>query len=375
MTRKRSRTTAAAVATLLIAGLLLSGLFLILPSQPEAETESPIIPLERIPRTVRPGNPAEVTLPTQIFQPSSSHDELWRIAGLVGNRQGQRFGFSLQILKSALNSATGQPAHPWGIRDIYAARVTLAVDSTDRLIEDFRFTRDSLGLAGFDHDTGCMHILDWRLCRASEETPENPITLDLPTAFGTLQFDMDPPAGPPLELETRVGMRFFLQDTLTVKGRLVLPETVENVRGVFFLEHLIGRIDDTGSPLVWNSFHLNLSNGMTLRLMQSRRKNGRGLPIASGILIPDNESPISLSPPATDLSASGLWKSPHSSAQYPLEWRIRIPEHRLDLKIRPLISDQETRLLRPVWDGAVLVRGIAGGQPVDGEGQIVLQGY
>ena len=69
------------------------------------------------------------------------------------------------------------------------------------------------------------------------------------------------------------------------------------------------------------------------------------------------------------------WLSPASGVTYPSAWRLRVPEHGLDLKIRPALADQELDLSFRYWEGAVELKGTFGESGVNGHGYVELTGY
>jgi predicted secreted hydrolase len=77
-----------------------------------------------------------------------------------------------------------------------------------------------------------------------------------------------------------------------------------------------------------------------------------------------------LGPGDFSLTALDHWRSPRSGAVYPSRWRLRIPSERLDLKITPLLADQELDVSFRYWEGAVAVTGSLAGQ-----GYVELTGY
>ena len=98
-------------------------------------------------------------------------------------------------------------------------------------------------------------------------------------------------------------------------------------------------------------------------------------PASSGTRIaPDGGSrPLSL--PDFRIEAAGEWRSPRSGARYPASWRVRVPGEDLDLRIRPLLADQELDVSFRYWEGAVEIEGTHRGRKVGGWGYVELTGY
>jgi predicted secreted hydrolase len=54
---------------------------------------------------------------------------------------------------------------------------------------------------------------------------------------------------------------------------------------------------------------------------------------------------------------------------------MTIPSQGIDLKITPLIKDQELNFAFTYWEGAVLIEGVVNGISVSGSGYVELTGY
>ncbi len=73
------------------------------------------------------------------------------------------------------------------------------------------------------------------------------------------------------------------------------------------------------------------------------------------------------------------WTSPASGAAYPVDWRITVPPHALELDVTAAIDAQELETGRSTgvtyWEGAVDVRGTRDGARVAGSGYLEMTGY
>ncbi len=59
------------------------------------------------------------------------------------------------------------------------------------------------------------------------------------------------------------------------------------------------------------------------------------------------------------------WRSPESGRIYPARWRITVPGPGLDLRVEPLLADQEHRHSFLYWEGAVAITGEGPGGAFD----------
>ena len=64
------------------------------------------------------------------------------------------------------------------------------------------------------------------------------------------------------------------------------------------------------------------------------------------------------------------WTSPTSGATYPSGWKFIVPGEDLDLRITPLLKNQELQVSFIYWEGAVKIEGSHSGY-----GYVELTGY
>ena len=68
------------------------------------------------------------------------------------------------------------------------------------------------------------------------------------------------------------------------------------------------------------------------------------------------------------------WQSAVSGARYPVEWRVTVPRHDIDLSVRAAVDDQEQVGVVRYWEGAVESYSDAS-EAVTGRGYLELTGY
>ena len=76
-----------------------------------------------------------------------------------------------------------------------------------------------------------------------------------------------------------------------------------------------------------------------------------------------------------ELEVGRRWTSPTTGAVYPAAWRLRVPDHDLELAITPRLANQEHDLSVLYWEGSVDASGARGGLPIAAEGYVELTGY
>jgi predicted secreted hydrolase len=128
----------------------------------------------------------------------------------------------------------------------------------------------------------------------------------------------------------------------------------------------------------WDWFSVQLEDGSDLMLNLIRSPSGETT-IAYGTYVAPDGSFRHLNAGQFEVSALGQWTSPHTGYTYPSGWRATVNDPPLDLKITPVIPDQEldTRRLTSLvyWEGAQTIVGTSAGQPIGGQGYVELVGY
>jgi predicted secreted hydrolase len=125
----------------------------------------------------------------------------------------------------------------------------------------------------------------------------------------------------------------------------------------------------------WDRFALQLDNSRELMVFYLRRQDGSVDLFSSGTYVDIDGSTTPLTREDFSIEVLDTWRSPHSKAEYPAHWRIRVPSLDIDLEVIPYISDQELNLTFTYWEGAVKIQGLQNGEAVSGNGYVELTGY
>jgi len=128
----------------------------------------------------------------------------------------------------------------------------------------------------------------------------------------------------------------------------------------------------------WDWFSMQLDDGSDLMLNLIRDPAGQTT-IAYGTYVAPDGAFRHLTAGQFEVSALGTWSSPATGITYPSGWRATVREPALDLRITPVILDQELDTRRSTslayWEGAQTIVGTANGRPIAGQGYVELVGY
>jgi predicted secreted hydrolase len=130
----------------------------------------------------------------------------------------------------------------------------------------------------------------------------------------------------------------------------------------------------------WDWFSLQLADNTDLMLFQLRRKDGSIDPFSAGTFIDAQGKSHHLT--HTDFTLTSLgdsWKSPVTSATYPVRWKIFVPKLVIELEADTALKSQEltgpSKWIPNYWEGAISVSGHRETSPLQGVGYLEMTGY
>jgi predicted secreted hydrolase len=150
------------------------------------------------------------------------------------------------------------------------------------------------------------------------------------------------------------------------------------VRGNSWMDHEFGTTFLERTQQGWDWFSLQLDDGTDLMAFRLRSLDGTADPRSSGTVVPKGGPPRRLLAGDFTLIPGRRWTSPASGGAYPVEWEVSVPGESMQLKVRPVLDNQEidgTRTSVKYWEGAVDVTGTRGGAPITGRGYLEMTGY
>jgi predicted secreted hydrolase len=326
-------------------------------------------------------------LQPRVFQFPADHGphpefrtEWWYFTGNLATEEERRFGFQLTFFRSALAPAMQERESAWATRQAWLAHFTVSDIAGGKFHSFERWSRGALGLAGAQTEPFRVWVENWTA------TSDRTFPMRLLASADQAAIDLLLQQGKPPVLQGERGLSrksaepgnasyYYSLTRMPVSGTVTVEGERFEVTGLAWMDREWSTSSLGKDQVGWDWFSLQLSDGWDLMLYRLRRRNGTADPASSGTLIdPRGESrPLNLAD--FQIETSGEWRSPRSGARYPARWRLRIPSEDLDLKVRPLLADQELDVSFRYWEGAAGIEGIHRGQPVRGHGYVELTGY
>jgi predicted secreted hydrolase len=125
----------------------------------------------------------------------------------------------------------------------------------------------------------------------------------------------------------------------------------------------------------WDWFSVQLDDGSDLMCFRMRHVAGAAASFVTGTYVSADGESRSMSAAEIELSTGEPLSAVARGPGYPSSWSISLPHERLELRLTPLVADQEMDLSFRYWEGAVRARGSRAGEEVTGYGYVELTGY
>jgi predicted secreted hydrolase len=302
--------------------------------------------------------------------------EWWYVTGWLTSADHETLGFQITFFRTRPDWNEPNPS-AFAPKELLIAHCALSDPAHGRLWNDQRVRRADPQLAFAAESDTRVRIDDWHLERAADgyraQAQAAQFALDLqlaptqaPMRNGDGGFSQKGPA--PL-----AASYYYSEPHLRVSGRVWRQQHSVAVSGEAWLDHEWSSEYLDPSAVGWDWIGLNLDDGGAVMAFRMRDAEGRSRWSAASVRAPGGEV-RTFSGGDVDFTALRTWHSPHTGADYPVSFRVRIGERQFTLV--PLMDDQEndTRLSSGAvyWEGAV--RASEQQRPV-GRGYLELTGY
>jgi predicted secreted hydrolase len=307
--------------------------------------------------------------------------EWWYFTGNLKSEQGDDFGYQLTFFRRALQPQVDvtNRTSDLAANQIYMAHFTVTQAGTNRFYPFQRFNRGDNQLAGaLTSPLLKVWLADWQANQISDKE----FQLNAKSEGIEIDLSLSDEHGVVLQGDNGLSQKssdtasyYYSIPRLITKGMLSIEEKKYQVTGTSWMDHEFSTNALSGEQVGWDWFALHLDDGKDIMAYRMRNQDGSMDPNSNGSLLVPGQPLIGLAVEDFSISSTGIWKSPTSKASYPSGWRMLIPSQGIDLKITPLIKDQELNFAFIYWEGAVLIEGVVNGKSISGSGYVELTGY
>lgn len=361
-------------------------------------------------RRAAPGHPW--SFPRDHYAHPGYRTEWWYVTGHLSPLEGQgrdeepcAFQFTLFRVgldpgwtpaASAADSAGDAPAaSAWRADNLVMGHAAVADPRAGTHVFAEALWRAAAGLGGFGAPGDSL--LAW--CLAPPGTPgtwsialdgdafevrarddRSGLRFDLRCAGGGAPVLQGPGGYSPKDATGAAGSLYYSLPRLEVTGTLRRDGRDVAVRGQAWLDREVFTSTLGAGQAGWDWVSLQLDDGRCLMLYRLRDAAGR-VDFALGSVSRPGGATSPLPQGDWQLEPLGTWASPATGAEYPVDWRLRVPGEGLDVELRALLPDQENVSRRTgvhYWEGAVRIvapPGTPGAGRALGRGFVELTGY
>jgi predicted secreted hydrolase len=318
----------------------------------------------------------ELIFPRDHGAHSQYRTEWWYITGWVSDEGGGELGVQVTFFRSRAGVQDDNPS-AFAPKQLVFAHCAVADPRLGRLRHDQRAARAGLGLADTEAGNTRVWVEDWSLqltldgyvARISARDLDMALTFK-PTQPILLEGDRGFSRKGPKPAQVSY---YYSWPHLEVGGTIALESRTRRVAGQAWLDHEWSSEYLAPDAAGWDWIGINLADGGALMAFRIRSRDGHDL-WAGGTLRDAAGRSRAFAPGDIRFQPLRTWRSPRTSAEYPVAMRVRVGP--ITLSLDPLMSDQELDSRATTgaiyWEGAV--RAMQDGVEV-GRGYLELTGY
>lgn len=307
--------------------------------------------------------------------------EWWYYTGNVATEEGQRFGYQFTIFRRAITPENTETESEWRTNQVYLVHFTVSDIDANNFYHDQRFSRGGAGLAGATTDPVYrVWIEDWEILAQNEEA--SLVTIQAEADDFSINLTLEQTKEPALQGDDGLSQKseevgnasyYYTLSRLLTTGEITIDGEVFTVSGNTWKDHEFSTSALGTGAQGWDWFGLIFDNNTELMVGQIRLQDGGVEPAFGGLMIYPDGTTEYLPSSSFEITPTDFWISPHTGAEYPSGWQMRVSteEGVLNFEVEPLMQDQELADTDPsYWEGAVKISG-----ELTGYGYAELTGY
>ncbi len=316
--------------------------------------------------------------------------EWWYFTGHLTASDGRRFGYQFTFFRVGVLNAKSDTESEWGVRNLVMGHASIS----DLKQREHRFSevlyRAMPMLGGFG--TYPESTIAWSRGPAGTDGTwhlkwnGNAFDFDMQDDAQKMAFSLSTQPIKPLIFQGPKGYsrkdknaasasQYYSFTRLQTTGQVQLDGKSWDVMGESWMDKEFSSNQLASHQVGWDWFSLQLDDQRDIMLYVLRHQNGT-IDFARGTIVKPNGTSKYLGQNDFTVTGQARWKSPHTTGDYPSEWRISIPQEHLEIEVAAMMADQEnrSRLMATMhyWEGAVKV--LQQGQSI-GKGYVELTGY
>ena len=311
--------------------------------------------------------------------------EWWYYTGNLKTDSGREFGYQLTFFRRGLAAEVPVRRSRLATNQIYMAHFALTDVKAKTHTSFERFSRGAGGLAGARGEpTYEVWLEDWSASQDGGSVFRLQAVDDQIEPRVAINLNLQETRPPLLHGERGLSRKgpergnanyYYSLVGLDTEGTIISRGEEYDVSGKSWMDHEFGTSALSTGVVGWDWFGLQLDDGTGLMFGRLRKSEGGDLGIFEGTVSYADGRQIPIQPGDFAVKATGSWRSPVTEITYPSGWQVDFPSLDIELRINPLIPNQELTNGFTYWEGAVSLEGTIGEQPSIGRGYVELTGY
>jgi predicted secreted hydrolase len=308
--------------------------------------------------------------------------EWWYYTGNLRSSDGREFGYELTFFRSGMDR-TYENSSTWRVRDLYMTHFAITDIANNRFYYFEKLNRAGPGVAGAAVESLHTWNENWSAVLDGEQ-----MKISARDGQAAIDLTLSPEKPPVLHGVNGISQKaegpghashYYSMTRLATSGSIRIGSSTAAVTGESWMDHEFGTNQLTQSQAGWDWFSIQLENGSELMLYRMRNREGTIDPYSSGTIVGPDGKVTHLGRQDFVATPGRQWASGKSGTVYPIEWTVTIAREDIQLRIVPVLDNQELVTTRSTgiayWEGAIKVSGTWQGKPVRGRGYLELTGY
>jgi predicted secreted hydrolase len=301
--------------------------------------------------------------------------EWWYVTGHVETSSGTPLGFQVTFFRSRTGVGEASKSK-FAPQQILFAHAAIADARHGKLRHDEKIAR-----AGFGNHAK-VGAMDIALNKWTMKMADNVISTKVSSKDFSLDLSLTPSQAPILQGENGYSKKgnnpkqasyYVSFAQVNVTGKIIVDGKAETVTGKAWFDHEWSSEIMSADVSGWDWLGANLDDGGAVMAFRMRGADGQAI-WAGGTRVMADGKVSKMSPQQITFTPLQTWRSPRTSANYPIAMRVDVANESFELK--PWMSDQELDSSRSTgityWEGATDL--IQNTQRV-GRGYLELTGY
>lgn len=309
--------------------------------------------------------------------------EWWYYTGNLTAEDGREFGYQFTIFRRALTpDFQHDDGSSWRTNQVYLAHFTVSDISNERFFKFEKLSRGGADLAGASAVPYHVWLEDWYV----RENDDGSISMLAQGDGVILNLNLVQEQPPVIHGDGGLSPKgpdpgnasyYYSLVNQTTTGTITLEGETIQVEGRSWKDHEYSTSALNDEAIGWDWFSMQFDNPEqnALVLWEIRQEDGTIALQSAGSWINADSSTYPLQYGDFQTEVLETWTSPHTGAEYPIRWRITIPDLDLELIAEAMMADQELQTTPVYWEGAVKYEGTLNGRPISGKGYVEMTGY